>query len=413
VGIFDIGKNKMLLSSSVKGDVEKIKILLKKGVNINTQNKEGKCPLYLAAENGHVDVVKLLLEAGANGDLQDINGYTALYVALINGHNEIAELLKDFDVGPNEYPIGWITVSEFASFNKTSSWISYPGYKFIVFLINVPYYDKYNVEFDANQIYLNLNDNQKINSCGVIPCLNKDYRALPGQKMPLLMPTDYLKIEQYESECYGIAFGYPNNFVPGILNFKGRKFGNLKQLTYAKDNLYSKGPQTQYTSISEVVLCNVIPGLNHKNTMRGYTFFESSSQPDGIIAFKAGKQYNILVILLPVNKINIVESEKLQILLSNHQSLQPKGYIIRSSTDFGYEISLADKVRLENDLFYLEVGGFAKFIDNYSGPFTSSDSFNWIIVAAFEKNADWKKIEKVQIYNYQFDFKYGMNNYTI
>jgi uncharacterized protein len=42
-----------------------VKLLIKKGSNVNKKAKDGKTPLALAREEGHIDVVKLLKAAGA------------------------------------------------------------------------------------------------------------------------------------------------------------------------------------------------------------------------------------------------------------------------------------------------------------------------------------------------------------
>ena len=47
--------------AALAGNVERVKELLKKGANPNTQDKYGWTPLHKAALRGHVDVVKLLL----------------------------------------------------------------------------------------------------------------------------------------------------------------------------------------------------------------------------------------------------------------------------------------------------------------------------------------------------------------
>ncbi len=54
------------------GDVEKARLLVAKGANVNAQSKEGRTPLHsAAAQDGAFEVVKLLVEKGANVNAMD------------------------------------------------------------------------------------------------------------------------------------------------------------------------------------------------------------------------------------------------------------------------------------------------------------------------------------------------------
>ena len=59
-----------LHSAALVGYAERVKELLKKGADPNTQAKDGETPLHIAASMGHVDIVKLLLEHGADPNIQ-------------------------------------------------------------------------------------------------------------------------------------------------------------------------------------------------------------------------------------------------------------------------------------------------------------------------------------------------------
>lgn len=56
----------LLCNNSTKYDVTKekifscVKLLLKKGANVNLRDKEGRTAIMLAAYNGHLEIVKLL-----------------------------------------------------------------------------------------------------------------------------------------------------------------------------------------------------------------------------------------------------------------------------------------------------------------------------------------------------------------
>jgi ankyrin repeat protein len=59
-------KNIELLVASDKGDVEKVKKLLKEGADVNAKGKYGYTPLHKAAFYRYIEIVKLLIENGAN-----------------------------------------------------------------------------------------------------------------------------------------------------------------------------------------------------------------------------------------------------------------------------------------------------------------------------------------------------------
>ena len=48
-----------------------MKLLLEKGAELESKDKDGRTPLSRAAENGHEAVVKLLLEKGAELESKD------------------------------------------------------------------------------------------------------------------------------------------------------------------------------------------------------------------------------------------------------------------------------------------------------------------------------------------------------
>ena len=50
-----------LIEASREGQLEKVKLLLKKGAVISTRNRFGNTALHYAARNGHMNVLKVLL----------------------------------------------------------------------------------------------------------------------------------------------------------------------------------------------------------------------------------------------------------------------------------------------------------------------------------------------------------------
>ena len=82
-----------LLNASSKGDLDKVKSLLKQGVDINTVYDNGDTGLILASTNGHVDVVEFLIKSGINIEAVNQRGKTSLMLASQDGNIEIVKLL--------------------------------------------------------------------------------------------------------------------------------------------------------------------------------------------------------------------------------------------------------------------------------------------------------------------------------
>ncbi|XP_069683092.1 uncharacterized protein [Periplaneta americana] len=84
-----------------EGRLQTVRMLVEKGVNINTQDLYGDSPLFYALFKGHVDVVKLLLQKG--GDIHTCYELCikSLLKAVSIGDAEFAKLLIDSGVDVN------------------------------------------------------------------------------------------------------------------------------------------------------------------------------------------------------------------------------------------------------------------------------------------------------------------------
>lgn len=77
------------------GDIDKVKVLIEDGVNVNTRGNFGTTPLMFASLRGHEDIVKLLLDKGADVDAKEYYGENALLYASEKGHENIIRILID------------------------------------------------------------------------------------------------------------------------------------------------------------------------------------------------------------------------------------------------------------------------------------------------------------------------------
>ena len=88
--------DKDLRHAAQDGDIEVIKQLLDKGVDVNAAGKKGSATaLIKAAKEGHTNVVQLLLFHGADPSLENKKGRSAIDIAERNKYNDIVDIMKE------------------------------------------------------------------------------------------------------------------------------------------------------------------------------------------------------------------------------------------------------------------------------------------------------------------------------
>jgi ankyrin repeat protein len=75
--------------------IEVVKLLIKKGVNINGETANGSV-LHTACAYGLIEVVKLLLDNHIKANIKDSDSKLAIEYAKINEHKEIIKLIKTY-----------------------------------------------------------------------------------------------------------------------------------------------------------------------------------------------------------------------------------------------------------------------------------------------------------------------------
>jgi ankyrin repeat protein len=84
------------LKAARKGDIETVRSLLAKGVDVNTKSNYGATALSFACDRGYTELVKLLLEKGADVNVKDtFYNATPISWAAQRGHAEIVKALLD------------------------------------------------------------------------------------------------------------------------------------------------------------------------------------------------------------------------------------------------------------------------------------------------------------------------------
>ena len=93
--------NTPLHIASSYGDINKVKLLLEQGFDIDIQNDLDETPLYLACKNEHTQIVKLLLEHGANPNTKKYCGKTPIFAACKDNYVDVAKLLLKYGADVN------------------------------------------------------------------------------------------------------------------------------------------------------------------------------------------------------------------------------------------------------------------------------------------------------------------------
>lgn len=80
-------------AASQNGHMDVVRALLGKAANVNTRNKLGEGPVYLAAQGNYKGLVQLLIKEGADLTLTTNQGHTPLFACAQRDFREVAELL--------------------------------------------------------------------------------------------------------------------------------------------------------------------------------------------------------------------------------------------------------------------------------------------------------------------------------
>jgi len=82
-----------LSNAANQGNIEKVKELIAKRYNVNTQDDVNWTPLHRALFMGHKEIVKLLIANGANVNAKNNIGVIPIMLAVMRDYNDIVELL--------------------------------------------------------------------------------------------------------------------------------------------------------------------------------------------------------------------------------------------------------------------------------------------------------------------------------
>jgi len=87
-----------LIYASENGNSDIVKFLINAGADLNIK-PQGHTALLCASQDGHLEVVKLLINGGADINIKSNSGYTALMLAFDRSHTKTVKLLLDNSAG--------------------------------------------------------------------------------------------------------------------------------------------------------------------------------------------------------------------------------------------------------------------------------------------------------------------------
>lgn len=92
----------MLQQAIESSDVEAVRFLTERGVDVNESGKGTLTPLHMAAQHGNAEIVRLLLRCGADVDAECAfeDGMTPLREAVKWGHLDVCKLLIQYGADP-------------------------------------------------------------------------------------------------------------------------------------------------------------------------------------------------------------------------------------------------------------------------------------------------------------------------
>ena len=99
------------------GRFEIVKALIQAEADVNAANKHGWIPLHHASYHDHTEIVLILIQAGANVNVTNEDGNTSLHLACIYNITEIVKVLIQARADVNARKANGWTPLRFASYN--------------------------------------------------------------------------------------------------------------------------------------------------------------------------------------------------------------------------------------------------------------------------------------------------------
>lgn len=94
-----------LWCSAAAGHLGIVKLLVRRGANVNSTTRTNSTPLRAACFDGHFEIVRYLVHHGADFEIANRHGHTCLMIACFKGHYRIAQYLLSLKADVNRCSI--------------------------------------------------------------------------------------------------------------------------------------------------------------------------------------------------------------------------------------------------------------------------------------------------------------------
>ncbi|XP_037945333.1 protein fem-1 homolog CG6966 [Teleopsis dalmanni] len=94
-----------LWCAAAAGHLGIVKLLVRRGANVNSTSRTNSTPLRAACYDGHFEIVKYLVQHGADFEVANRHGHTCLMIACYRGHFKIAQFLLSLNANVNRCSI--------------------------------------------------------------------------------------------------------------------------------------------------------------------------------------------------------------------------------------------------------------------------------------------------------------------
>src|SRR5919108_6125633 len=111
--------------AAMRRDIERVRLLLQQGADVNAPQGDGMTALHWAAEHGDAELARMLIYAGArSAPVTRIGGYTPLHLAGKAGSAAVVTLLLEAGAEPNTRTSSGATALHFAAASGSAATVA-------------------------------------------------------------------------------------------------------------------------------------------------------------------------------------------------------------------------------------------------------------------------------------------------